>query len=75
MSGVVVCVCGGGGGTRGGWPLLSGGVGEPKENFLIQDVFRSDSNAFWGISFLSYQAYFTSISCILDAYDSFLNPH
>ena len=56
-------------------PLVRGCAGRPQENYLIQDFCRSDSNAFWGISFLSYQANFTSISCISDANDSFLNPH
>ena len=70
MSGMV----GGGGYERWMIPLVRGCGGRPQENFLIQDVCRSDSNAFWGISFLSYQAYFTSISCISDANDIFLNP-
>ena len=55
-------------------PLVRGCVGRPQENFLIQDVCRSDSNAFFeAYFFLSYQAYFTSISCISDANDSFSN--
>ena len=48
--------------------------GGPKKIFLIQDVCRSDSNAFFeAYFFLSYKAYFTSISCISDANDSFSN--
>ena len=55
-------------------PLVRVCVGRPQENFLIQDVCRSDSNAFFeAYFFLSYQAYFTSISCISDANDSFSN--
>ena len=42
---------GGGGGGGGGYewwmtPLVRGCGGRPQENFLIQDVCRSDSNAF-----------------------------
>ena len=64
----------GGGYERWMTPLVRGCVGRPQENFLIQDVCRSDSNAFFEAYFLlSYQAYFTSISCISDANDSFSN--
>ena len=48
--------------------------GGPEKIFLIQDVCRSDSNAFFeAYFFLSYKAYFTSRSCISDANDSFSN--
>ena len=43
MSGVVG---GGGGGERWMIPLVRGCEAKPQENFLIQDVCRSDSNAF-----------------------------
>ena len=64
----------GGGYERWMTPLVRGCVGRPQENFLIQDVCKSDSNAFFeAYFFLSYKAYFTSISCISDANDSFSN--
>ena len=44
-------VGGGEGYERWMTPLVRGCVGRPQENFLIQDVCRSDSNAFWGIFF------------------------
>ena len=43
MSGVVVVV---GGVREVDDPFCQGLWGEPQENFLIQDVCRSDSNAF-----------------------------
>ena len=68
------------GGVGGGYdrwitPLVRGCGGRPQENFLIQDVCWSDSNAFWGIFFLSYQDYFTSISCIQMLTTAFWTPH
>ena len=43
---VVVVVGGGGVYERLMTPLVRGCGGRPQENFLIQDVCRSDSNAF-----------------------------
>ena len=45
---VVVCVCGGGGGGYERWltPFVRECAGMPQKKCLIQDVCRSDSNAF-----------------------------
>ena len=68
---------GAGGGAGYEWwmaPLARGVWGGPKKIVLFKMSVEAILMRFEAFFFLSYQAYFTSISCISDANDSFLNP-